>query len=670
MQAIKSGRSALIWIPLLFLALTVFVLRQAIYSGTSPGIVPDELTYMRQAFYGGGVGFGNYLFNDIYSLAQACGDSWYGCVRGLNTIFDLGFSALVVFSAYRILGSFRIAFFIGIAAYTASFLGYGGYFMPDSMFAFFSALTFTMMMSARGVSSPHTILAGVSLGILLLTKPHALALVLGFLALSILISLFKSEDYRARRSTLLIVVAIALLVRVLYGLAVEGPGSLNFFARYFGAAPQGDQSDDGGINSSTDLIAGLASFGLNLVPLIFFLAIIFGLSRLQVTTLLKLPTFQVALTFVISFGLLASVFGGYLEFFGSEETTFRQLTRYWEFTIPLLFVALAAANNHENRSVDNAQSSARIRIAWLVLAAFASVAIGLFPRNQTQADSSLLHVNNWTLTALLLSTLIAVYIFKNGARGALFAFIGPLAALGLVSTISIAEFQTSEKAGTALGYEIREILKQNPSDASRFGFIGEKGAANTAAFIGKLAEHQMIPRNFYGSAGDSDANSEIRWLGASREVFFKGDYLNLENYGDMVLYERYLPFQISSQDWAQMDILVSGQLLPTYWGSWLKGSEIEFQVPSDTRGDTLQIRLLANEKLTDTEVEISFEGRSVTGNLLPNQVLTPVTLESAAGGSWADKRIQIKFVGEDSLDPELRNQFLLGISDISIFNAR
>ena len=673
MKRIEKFGADLFWPLWGSFAVLVLSLRLVIYSGFSPGVVPDELSYMRQAFFGGGVGYGNYLFDDIFGLTSMCGDSWYGCVRGINTLFDLGFAVVISLVVLRLGGTSRLAASAGLVSYLAAFIGYGGFFMPDTMFAFFTLLTFYFLVFSTRLYSLSAMAAGLALGAALLTKPHALALVVGILVYAAVLAIWRPEGRKGLSPLALLgIVATGLAIRLFYGLLAEGLSSINFFARYSFVEVSQALSDPVSRDRAQEfeVVEAIISFLTNILPVVAVTFIILLLTGIRLKLLLAQSAIQIALVFVISFGVLSSLFGGYLELVALEETMFRTLTRYWEFSIPLLLVAALTTNITIDKESDELIVSKRERLGVYSVAIVSSCLLILIPRTQTQADSSLLHMGNWSLVIVLGLGLLLTIVRRRASLRREASLLISFAAVGLVSLALVADFQTSEKAGTALGLEIREILKQHPEDMNRFVFVGESGAANTAALIGKLPSHTHLPLSFYNGVDEERVGPEARWVAVSREVHYAGAVLSKKPVGDMILYERSLPYEIPSWRWDELGVLQNGKLIPTYWGSWVVGREIEFTVPTGATGDILEIRILANEKLVDTTVEIEFNGRVETGQLIPGQVLTPISLIQQDGQSWSGTDIIIRYIGDGILPEESNNGYLIGLSGLKTLNAR
>ena len=673
MKRIEKFGADLFWPLWGSFAVLVLSLRLVIYSGFSPGVVPDELSYMRQAFFRGGVGYGNYLFDDIFGLTSMCGDSWYGCVRGINTLFDLGFAVVISLVVLRLGGTSRLAASAGLVSYLAAFIGYGGFFMPDTMFAFFTLLTFYFLVFSTRLYSLSAMAAGLALGAALLIKPHALALVVGILVYAAVLAIWRPEGRIGLSPLALLgIVATGLAIRLFYGLLAEGLSSINFFARYSFVEVSQALSDPVSRDRAQEfeVVEAIISFLTNILPVVAVTFIILLLTGIRLKLLLAQSAIQIALVFVISFGVLSSLFGGYLELVALEETMFRTLTRYWEFSIPLLLVAALTANTTIDKESDELIVSNRERLGVYSVAIVSACLLILIPRTQTQADSSLLHMGNWSLVIVLGLGLLLTIVGRRASLRREASLLISFAAVGLVSLALVADFQTSEKAGTALGLEIREILKQHPEDMNRFVFVGEPGAANTAALIGKLPSHTHLPLSFYNGVDEERVGPEARWVAVSREVHYAGAVLSKKPVGDMILYERSLPYEIPSWRWDELGVLQNGKLIPTYWGSWVVGREIEFTVPTGATGDILEIRILANEKLVDTTVEIEFNGRVETGQLIPGQVLTPISLIQQDGQSWSGTDIIIRYIGDGILPEESNNGYLIGLSGLKTLNAR
>ena len=644
-----------------------------------PGIIPDELTYMRGSFFGNdALGTANPLFSLLYSTAQGCGDAWYQCAKSLNAVFDLLFAGTLGVSVFLATRKSLISVVTFAGIWLAPFSAYGAYFMPESMFAFLVALFFLLLTVFWSRALSGWLLSGVSLGLAMLVKPHAFFIFLGLLLFGLIFLAFR----RLIKSTsslqpLFIALGAALLTRLIGGFLAGGSAGLNPLSGYFGTGSietllGGQSGEESGPGVFERLPYALLSVGTNLAAGILVVAFILLAHRLLTGQSLKVSLSSrpvlLALGILASLVLMTAAFGAYLELRGAEDTAFRAMTRYWQFSIAIVLASLVPG-------AMKAENSTKPTVPKVLLAIFLlfGALVVLMPRAQTFADSSLLWGETWVFPLCMGVFIVAAMVAQ--ARGvdafaAVSAVIIGFALFGSLGTIRYFEFTGAEKAGAAAGIYLKEALIQNPGDAGRITFIGERGEADVAAFLAKLEDHQMVYANFYSTTAYEDLEGSPRWVVASKEVFVTGNPMSTEVFGDVVVYEFGLPPRVKPIDFNKFGIPFEGGFRDSYWGSWVLGAEFSFTVPETYLGNTLQVGLLVNDELSDRRVSIDFGEGAVEGELLAGQMITPVTLTAPNNGSWAGRSVTVSYLGQASSIGSSDKGFGLGTDGFSVFQRQ
>jgi hypothetical protein len=680
----RSKISLLAILPIVLAGL--FVQSSAFFS-SSPGIVPDELTYMRQSFFFDpeAPGFGNYLHSLLFSQAQACGEVWYGCVKVGNGLFNLIFAVSLSYAGWVATRSWKAAVVMFVAAWFGAMVMFGSYFMPDSMFASLVAVSFALILQA---SAGRTILfgalSGAALAAAMLTKPHGFFLFLGLLAFAaVLFFRRRSVEGGYPLRTLIVVLPTAIVLRSMVGFAIAGSYGLNPLAGYasfdslFGSVfPSNGASSVSGASTvpttrtsdySEALISGVTNLAPGILILLCVVLVLSYVKRVRIRDLFRDQTWNLGFVYFASFLLMASAFGAYLELGGKEETIFRTLTRYWEFGIGFLLVGAFSIGLSPAARFSVMKATAFVMPAVLGLSA--AVYIWMIPQGQTSSDSSLMEQGSLAFIAILVSGVIfSVMLFRSRPEGSILAMAAPIIILGLISNVGMLQFATSEKAGVPVAAELIQIGEKLPSDLKRVTFVGESSAANTAAFMARLPEHTYQYAKFYSRLNIDTISGDPRWVVVSREVFVTGDYLSKSLAGDMVIYERGYPAVIRPSDFEKYGVNSTGIFLQTYWGSWVEGVEFTFTIPEGMRGSALDVLLLVNDELSSQSVSIDFGDGPVFGELLAGQLITPVTLNGADDDSWAGREVKIRYEGPISDMISSNKQLAIGMKGFSVYS--
>ena len=325
---------------------------------TLPSVMQDELVYMVQSRHTDPTDarFPNYLFSWLYSSSLFFGTDFYNFVKLLNFVFLAGLGVIVYLLAKKIFGEW-LSTAVAVASVAGPASLYGSVFMPEAMYMFFASLSFFLVLRVpisglRGAWK-FLLVAGFSMGLTALVKPHAL-----FLAVAFALFLLVSSDWRviglririANTGTFL---TTTLLVKLLGGLLLAGPNGLTLFGGYgtlsglFGrllrlitqgstATSESEFIENGNVAALSLVELTIQQFGLHSMAVGFLLApalYVFFASKFAVSS-------SVAELALITLGVMMvviSIFGAYVTV-GGDDHTDRILLRYYEFLVPIVYV--------------------------------------------------------------------------------------------------------------------------------------------------------------------------------------------------------------------------------------------------------------------------------------------------------------------------------------------
>jgi len=357
----------------------------------NPAILGDEYLYSMNARKVGpwdppvAGDFSNYLFNFAYQGTNLCGDSFYTCGKIFNIVFFLGFIFTVFILALRFL-PFWGAYAFMIAAALSPLSVYTSMFLPESMYFFFIGLVLvTVLRAIRAFTWQNWALAGATIGIASLVKPHAWLSAIAVGITMLVVGLFNKEiGFRKTLLAGLGLVAGAAVARVVLGLLIAGPKALGFFGQYFGAstietviAGTGTGEVAEGALPATPVDGVVALFGpqlnihlltisalmaLAVVGLIAGLIEVFREKRLSQASAFGLFVF----IWLMSMTIEIVMFTGWVTGGGDDHTT-RVLIRYYDFLF--VIVPLAGLSALVARYGERVNVFAR----WVIAGVFAAL---------------------------------------------------------------------------------------------------------------------------------------------------------------------------------------------------------------------------------------------------------------------------------------------------------
>lgn len=634
-----------------------------------PSIVPDEFTYMTQAYFGTDLGLGNFLFNLTSGASLLCDSNWYGCIKATNLTFETLASILIASWAYRQTKKAWVALLAFSLMLFGPFMLFGSHFMPDSLFALGFVILF-IATSAEWKNLWWGILGiGFAMGLLLLIKPHALAAVMGLLALAFL-HLFLSKDKSSNRLTMLVLGAfLGVVIRLGVGFALYGSDGLRLLADY-ASSGSGSLLAASTTGLALDFNGASLSFGTNI--LVGLSVVVGSLAAASVftgrSTRSILSHFEVWTSglLLFSFVILASVFGAYLELVDAEATAFRALTRYWEFAAGVLIVTLITAAMKESK---HEMSSSRERLWLSVVSLILACLVWAIPQTQYFSDSSFLTVSNAMLVIINAPILLAAFARLGKSIWVKKTALLLISLAGFAPLSAMAYRAGDEPAGVAAGQALVESIRLHPEDVDRIVFVGERTAAYTAAFTAKLRDIEYLGAGYYSSVSSAQLPiSSPRWVVVGKEVFLTGPSVQFQQLGDGGIYEVSPPAKLYPWELERFGYKIHGKISSTYWGGWLESEKLTIEVPDTATGNTLRLYLLVNDELSDTLIGLDFGEGPVYGNLEPNQVIAPIDLVSKSG-SWAGKTVEIWYAGDQQAVKSSVKRRALGIGGLSILQG-
>ena len=662
-----------------------------------PGIMPDELTYMRASFFPEVEQrfYGNPLHSLLYSGAESCGVQWYQCVKGVNLVMELVFALGIAITLFLLTKNLEWSVLIGLVTLAGPFLMYSSYFMPESLQAALVSLSFATLLLAQGRGAVWSAIPGLFLGLSMLSKPHGVAIA----ALSLVAALLLFANRRFRQwpivKSLAVFGFVAFISRTSLGFLLAGPQGLSPFASYFNFGSlttlfsgQGEEVVPVVSGEAVDQMAAssaqsealrigpaLLSVISNIAPALIVLCLVLGfvlfVLKANLRKFLANPYVLVSLLFFLAMVALTASFGALLELRGSENTAFRTMTRYWEYTIPFLIASTAVfASRGEHLHELNHHTPSTVVRVFLGLAVLASsIFLLTIPRVQTLSDTSLA-ANQYgilVLSSLVVSVFYLITVIPSKLK---VSVVGISVAIISVSSVSnLSSFNFSEKSGYDSGNWLSRHLLVYPDDASRVVFVGDRIANNVGAFTAKIPESDMVTTQFYSLVDYGGLTESPRFVVASPEVYVEGQYREKRLFGDSIVYEFGRPAVIGGYDLERYGFQSSSPLRSTFWGSWIDSISTELIIPEDIKGDTLVLNLVANEELDSTRVQISFDDVESSGDLEENQIVTPVTLKREDGSDWAGAKVEISYSGPLGEAQANEKGFFVGIDSLSIYNS-
>lgn len=302
--------------------------------------------------------FSNYVFSWIMSSTNVCGTDFYVCTKSINSVF---FALAIIFTfliAIRYL-TFGWSVFVASVAALSPIAIPVSYFMPEIMY--FAAMTGVVLVALWVADQSNWwlwTLAGLSLGVAALVKPHAIFMLPAFAIFAFVVAYKKIEGswVVGLKSAGATVVGF-VVAKFGLGFAFAGTEGLKLFGGY-GSPVDALTSVVGNTEPKVSEAQGIEATGLELlvsvasVHLVMHLAAVLMIAGLPLLLSLRVmvsvarkpePVGPVSSLFVlvglITFSIISvvAVFEGYVTV-GGDDHSDRLILRYYEFLIPQFIV--------------------------------------------------------------------------------------------------------------------------------------------------------------------------------------------------------------------------------------------------------------------------------------------------------------------------------------------
>lgn len=299
--------------------------------------------------------FSNYLFSWVMGLTQNCSADFYGCAKFINVVmFVVGVSFTLLIAA-RLL-AFGWAIFAASVTALSPLVIQTSFFMPETMYF----MVMTMVLWLALLAAEKGLLwvwgvAGITLGMAALVKPHAIFLLPALIVYASIIELRRNNSVLAKAVPAGTSVLVGFLVSKLgLGFAFAGPAGLRLFGGYGSplegiARVVGDGAESESASSSALEVLVVVA-GTHLLAHVAVMALLAGLPLLLTLRVLvrvlrskeqvgQASSFLILVAMVtLSMLLLVPAFEGYVTASGDDHSL-RLILRYYEFLIPSYLIS-------------------------------------------------------------------------------------------------------------------------------------------------------------------------------------------------------------------------------------------------------------------------------------------------------------------------------------------
>lgn len=661
---------------IVFVTYTIFVTNTAVQS--------DEWTYMKNAYLIDlkDNEFGNYAHSWLYSITEKCGPYWYNCVKAVNWIFVLAFAAALAYMARLYNKKWQTTAFVFVIGFTGPATAYSPYFMPESMAIAFTVWTLAIciaLVKTQGRKTTYAILGGLSLAIALLSKPHALAM---FAAIG-LFSVFTiwNKENKQLKYNLWSLLAVAILTRSALGYLSGGLKALNPFGGYFSPFPVAasqinatQATSEPSIASQQDLLSALLAIITNVTPFMAIAAATLLFIRRKnlinvrnFSTILTSPiglVFTATLTYVV----MAAAFAARLELAGSEETQLRTLGRYWEFMLLLLPMSAIML---EQKKTEGSEFITNGRRVWPLIALLlpATIFVMYLAQRQALSDTQLFYYYGLPFLGLILAITVAAYLpSKNIPSNNLFLGVTGtmLLVIGLSSWTYTLQEKSQDISGRLAGQWMYSNIERPNGQPEGVVMIGSRISSFVTAFYAQQEEVTYVPVASYSPIDETKIPDGTKWVLATEETYFNGDYLNTFSLGNVTFYQLAEQNIKTPQAHFPKWLNISPKPNVTFWGGWVPGKAIKLSLSETTpKGEILIISLVANDELQSRKVRVTTSDGKIEGELEPDQTMTQIKL-TKKNGTWANEVILIESLDQEFNVRESTKHSAIGLELVQI----
>ena len=567
--------------------------------------------------------FSNTLFSAVFSLSDRCGSEFLSCGRGTNVFLWILFAGVVSLIIY-FARSLPVTL-LGVWVSTSAISFFAASFLPEIMYYTLTSaglLFFVLSYTSARYNAIFGVLSALFMGLAMLSKPHAVFIVL-LAAIALLIMHFlDKESGRASLTAPFLAVIGAFLIRAAIELAVSNRNPFSLFASYLGSgdsAPSFDlalpikrppESD----LDTVSIIAGmyetfvpylLVALFLYLPPLI--MGVVLVLRNREVRNLENLGL--VIFSFV-AFGMLAIsfVFGAYVTSLGDDHSS-RVLLRYSEFLVPVSWLFLVAAIS---KHVPWSRRTWAFGAIPFSLGAFGIAVGGLSSIVFSSPDSLLLFSlsGNPFLFVMFLSGILAVFLQTSFKSNTALIVAVAVTSLSLISTsYSHIHSQSTFHVREAEGWSpIVSAVQDLPGDS--VVFLGSKRATVASLLLqsGKLeSKYGLI--NGYSEIPPAWVD-QFEYAVVSTEIYPPRDSRAIASTADGSV----TVYQLRAESGIEDALYLSSPAVESFssigvvtdWGYWVDGESTQISLEEPVApGSKLNVQVLRHEITESSTIAFS-----------------------------------------------------------------
>ena len=620
------SRDNLLFLGLWLIALTTFLWQwSSFWVKTSPMILADEFVFasVTNGFYDG-ASYSHEFYALLIGLFSSLSSDVYFVAKSLNLLFGILLALLLGVWAMWAgnWGARAVALWFPISVMLIPTAMY----LPEIPYHFFSVAGLSVLCWAMITHNDKPLLfsvvAGASVGIGALIKPHALfVLVLAAVAVLVVGLLGKEHNLRKAIQLASLFLLVGITTRMIVAIVLGANKPLSLFGAYLDSSlsPNTQQVDWGALESDVattipSMFSALAasallyiSIGLLLFGPGLFISLQDLASQSSDSSKFSIPLF---LTSFVAFGMLAMswVFGAFLTSNGDDHSG-RVLLRYSEFLLPISLLFLGA------RVFDSPFNKAgAVKLSMLAgLPVFGLLGLLFFSLGNSTlqlADSLFfLSLSGQFLTTLLFSfaMIAAIFISFRSSLVMKASVVGFLIA-GLVGTsvprtLEIGRFYLDEQESRS---EVMAALQTVPSE-DKIIFAGFSRATLTSIMLeSERFSSDYVLLNGYSKI-PSSRSKNYDWVFTQSETYAPDESEMVFFDGEFGLFKVSNDLDLESQVLSRMKGIeaVGGVGTVTNWGFWSEQGELEivFDTPLKS-GSTIELGLIRHQGTGETQAQI------------------------------------------------------------------
>lgn len=560
--------------------------------GLYPGVLGDEYTYssMSRLMPLSAAYIPDYLYLSIYKMTNLCGSGFMECSKFLNSMFFVGASPFIYLTARRFCGA-SVSVLIVALSMLGPINSYTAYFMPEALFflGFWISVCYFLSLDAHAPVKKWLIF-GFIMGCTSLVKPHALFMIPAF-CLCILFFSYKSIDkwMTTGLKNAAIFVAAMFATKFIVSFLIAGKSGLTLFGNFYTSTFESSATT---LQRYIDIIlaapriveghllANTLMFGAALAIAIF--GTVKALANKSVLAEDKIAFCTLAL--LLNLIAIVALFSASVAGSNAVETAFRLHMRYYDFMLPMLFIA---AGSQLDRVHGAPLKYWRLATLLVVLAILGYAALThMQPFTPSYVDSPELRgytLNaKWFMALAGLSAFAVLLWYKSASSGAIFFMFVYLPLSVAVSTA----FNNAEVRQRMVidAYDKAGLFAKSyvpPAEFSRLVVIGENVASTLRALvyvddINAARDLSYVPGVPYTTA---QSPADKKWVLAVGDVEFAKDEFEVIRFNGYSLAKKIsslypLVIDFSSATWPDSVIKITGISHAESWGTWSDGAAV------------------------------------------------------------------------------------------------